>query len=168
MNGYRLWNGTGGTNQACIRETSSSDGWKCFFAPYVFRFIQNTRVFVLNSLYDSAQISGIFRLGCNPDKQGNCSKKQLDELQQYRDDMVKALDPVIKSQRDGIFATACYQHEESCQDFDWDGIHVNNVSQRQAFGDWYFNRTQPAHSKYIDVRWPDNQSCKLGVIHGPC
>jgi len=138
-----------------------------FFAQYVYPFIFNVPVFIINSLYDPTQLGGIYNLGCDPSVAGNCTNQQLDEMQSYRDDMVNTLAEVIDNGRDGLFATACYQHEESCKDFDWDGIIVNNTLMVNSFTSWY-TKTNPQLTKLIDVRWPNNPSCTLNANHGAC
>jgi len=139
-----------------------------FFAQYVYPFIFNVPIFIINSLYDPAQLGGtIYNLGCDPSVAGNCTDQQLDEMQSYRDDMVNTLAEVIDNGRDGLFATACYQHEESCKDFDWDGIIVNNTLMVNSFTSWY-TKTNPQLTKLIDVRWPNNPSCTLNANHGAC
>lgn len=92
-----------------------------FLCPIRLSYIKDARTSVLNSLYDSVQLHGILRLPC-PDESSSCTQQRLNQLQQF--------------QTRCLFVTACCEHEESCQDIDWDGIHVNGVSQRQAFGDW--------------------------------
>jgi len=139
-----------------------------FFAQYLYPFNFNIPVFVLNSLYDPAQLGGmIYNLDCDPSVAGNCTSQQLDQMQSYRDDMVTALTEVIDNNRDGLFATACYQHEESCQNFDWDGIQVNKTLMVDSFTNWYYH-TNPQLTKLIDIRWPNNPTCTLNATHGAC
>jgi len=166
--GPSLWNATSGTNQACISSYNPEEQWHCFFAQYVYPFISNVPTFVLNSLYDPSQLGGmIYNLGCDPSKAGNCTDQQLAEMQSYRDDMENTLAAVIDNPRDGLFATACYQHEESCQNFDWDGIKVNNTLMVQSFTNWYTQTNLPT-TKLIDIRWPNNPTCVLNANHGAC
>lgn len=61
--GLALWNST--LHPACVAATAAADRWQCLFAQYVWPFIE-TPVFVMNSLYDTAQLGLILQLGCTP------------------------------------------------------------------------------------------------------
>lgn len=163
-----LWNATGSLNAACVAAMPTEDSWKCFFPQYSYPFITSVPVYVLNSLYDSASLSFILQLGCTPNGSlpGTCNATQLAWMQAYHDALLAALAPVQANPRDGLFATACYQHEESCRDWDWDGVLVDGVLDRLNFEAWYFGLSSTA--KVVDGRWPSNPTCVYNLTHGGC
>lgn len=97
---YALHNTSGGSDADCVSHFSEADKWKClfaavrhgkhctnicykfhvFFLQYTFPFIK-TETFVLNSLYDTAQLAGILGLDCLPP---NCSDQQMKFFDNFR------------------------------------------------------------------------------------
>ena len=97
---HSLHNMSGGSNVDCIAHYSGVEEWKCVFAPvsqkrprvhassdgsalflqYTFPFIKRP-IFVLNSLYDTAQLSGILGLKCLPP---NCDADQMKYFENFR------------------------------------------------------------------------------------
>jgi len=167
--GPNLWNGSSGVNEACLSTYNADESWHCWMAQYVYPFISNVPIYIVNSLYDTYQTGSILQLGCDPSTAGSCSPAQLDLFQSYRDDFVSTLTEVIDNNRDGLFATACYQHEETCQNYDWDGIKVSGDLMVDGFSDWYYQLNEnPADNKLIDVRYPNNPTCTTDKPHGSC
>lgn len=60
--GFKAWNASGSTNDACEAAYGASDAWQCFFGQNVAKHVQ-TPMFVLNSKYDSWQ--GPALIGCS-------------------------------------------------------------------------------------------------------
>jgi len=165
--GSNLWNASG-VNDACLATYNPEEQWHCWMAQYTYPFLSNVPFFIINSLYDTYQTGNILQLGCNPSLPGNCSQTQLDEFQQYRDDFINVLSEVTDNERDGLFATGCYQHEETCKNYDWDGILIDKYFMVDAFTDWYFKIESSHNNVFIDVRWPNNPSCSEMLPHGGC
>eukprot|EP01001_Neometanema_parovale_P010484 NODE_6720_length_823_cov_67.655714_g6484_i0.p1 GENE.NODE_6720_length_823_cov_67.655714_g6484_i0~~NODE_6720_length_823_cov_67.655714_g6484_i0.p1 ORF type:complete len:106 (+),score=9.21 NODE_6720_length_823_cov_67.655714_g6484_i0:432-749(+) len=77
----------------------------------------------------------------------------------------------------GVFGTACFQHEESCRDFDFERITIDGQTPATAFTAWYgavtgvpgtATRDIPASKwVYFDGAWPSDTSCTSGH-HGGC
>ena len=65
--GPSLWNASiDGTNTACLAAYPAAEAWRCFFAQYVQPFNSGLRFFIMQSLYDSAQVRACVRArGCN-------------------------------------------------------------------------------------------------------
>ncbi|KAJ9468217.1 Pectin acetylesterase 8 [Diplonema papillatum] len=148
--GYALWNSTGALYPECL--SSVSEAYECLIPKNALPHVQSD-VFVLQSLYDSVQN------GCDTNSPG-CNAS-IAELRGYLQGNLTA----SKTSKTGIFATACRQHEESCQDFDWDDMTVAGVKMEAAFYDFYYNDDLTAR---FDVDWPNNPTCTVGVKHGSC
>lgn len=126
-------------------------------------------VFVMQSLYDSAQLGMEFVLGCDP--WTSCNASQLQSMQDYRVVLQARVEAgqAVFGQRDGAFMTACYQHEETCRDFDWYGIQIgpDSLTANQTFYNWYYKTGGPTRA--VDTLWPNNPTCQPpGVTHGSC
>lgn len=98
---FKMQNASAGVNQDCLKAQKPEDMWKCMFAPvstftsscciiydpppppfilqYTYSFIK-TPLFVLNSMYDTAQINSLFGLPCLPP---NCNRTYLEEFYDY-------------------------------------------------------------------------------------
>jgi len=80
-------------------------------------------------MVDSYHLGDILKVGCHlvGNTPGDCTPTQVQEIQQYRLDFAAQLAEVVVEGGhgySGLFATACYQHEESCRDGDFDGVQV--------------------------------------------
>jgi len=73
-----MQNCAGGVNQDCIKG-EMADPWKCFFPQYTEPYIKS-KLFALNSIYDTWQLGNILQLPCHPPK---CTEKQMKELENY-------------------------------------------------------------------------------------
>jgi hypothetical protein len=70
--------------------------------------------------------------------------------------------------RDGMFLTACYQHEESCRDCDFYGIVIDGQNNNNTFTNWY-GGGPTAGSRRIDGAWKSDATCApQGTNHGAC
>eukprot|EP01012_Entosiphon_sulcatum_P058231 TRINITY_DN8222_c0_g1_i1.p1 TRINITY_DN8222_c0_g1~~TRINITY_DN8222_c0_g1_i1.p1 ORF type:complete len:404 (+),score=63.47 TRINITY_DN8222_c0_g1_i1:21-1232(+) len=172
QSGLQTWNATDGLDQDCVayyrRQGGEQEVWRCLFAQYALPIIgQKLPFFIMNSLYDEASVGLILQLNCTPvfNGPGNCNAQQLQWLQDYRDSMLSALQHDAPKGT-GIFGTACYQHEESCKDVDWDGILVEKKSASQAFYEWYSGASSTV--QLFDGRWPNNPTCVNIPMHGAC
>lgn len=72
----------------------------------------------------------------------------------------------------GLFATACYQHEESCRDGDFDSVRVGGWTDRDNFEGWWVHSTSVgAGGDFVrlDGPWGSNPTCDYNITHhGSC
>jgi hypothetical protein len=162
-----LWNGTAASgNAACIAAKPASEAWQCWFAQYLFPYLgpplgTDVPLFILNSMYDTASLELILGLPCDP--WTNCDAAQLAIVQDFhwtlRANISAAL--AVFGPRDGAFATACLQHEESCRDFDFFGIAIGGQTPNSTFTSFYYGPRAAggAPTRQFDGLWPNNTSC---------
>jgi hypothetical protein len=86
-NTWTLANASGSFNPTCVAARDAP--LDCIF-PQNFAQYVTTPLHVTQSQYDSYQLSSILRLGCEPPK-GDCNASQTAQFQQYRVDMMGAL-----------------------------------------------------------------------------
>lgn len=169
--GPALWNATAGLNPACVSAVAPADVWKCAFAPYTAPF-NRVPTFVVNSLYDSAQLGIILQLPCASDI-AKCDPQQLAEVAKYRQAFMDAVKPVLAQPGTGCFLTACNQHEETCADGDWHGITVGGTVLSAAVPAWaaaaFAGGSTSTAFQFVDGVWPSNPTCPPhGARHGGC
>lgn len=145
---------------------------QCFFPQYMLPYI-NTPLFVLNAAYDSWQIKNILVPSeadpgrywqlCKLDIE-NCSSRQLEIMQGYRNEMLRQLTLVKNSTSGGMFINSCYAH---CQTEMQDLWHSPNSPRlysktiAETVADWFFNRTVV---KEIDCPFPCDSTCHNRVF----
>jgi len=130
---WGMFNSSGGANDACVNSYPEAEQWKCFFAQYTYPHIKSP-LFVWNSRFDSWQAGNILQLDCSPINPANkCNATQLQWLDNYGMEFMKAVAPVLQSQKDGYYLDACYYHTGS----DWSGVLINKLTVGQAFAKWY-------------------------------
>ncbi|KAL4274395.1 hypothetical protein AHAS_Ahas20G0002900 [Arachis hypogaea] len=126
--------------------TSKYGAGLCFFPQYVVQDIA-TPIFVVNAAYDSWQIRNILIPGmadphgswqnCRDDI-GNCTPDQLDAVQGFREDFIKALSGVQNSPSKGMFIDSCYIHCQTEMQESWfktDAPQLANTTIAKAVGD---------------------------------
>ncbi|KAL2920689.1 Pectin acetylesterase 9 [Bienertia sinuspersici] len=142
----------------------------CFFPQHALSYIKNP-VFVLNTAYDVWQFHNILVPSSADRRQQEwkyckydittCTDSQIDTLQDYRQEMLKALYPFYKhSTSGGMFINSCFAHCQSESQGTWldvDSPRVRKQTIAEAVGDWYFERKE---SKLVDCAYPCNPSCK--------
>jgi hypothetical protein len=81
-------------------------------------------MFILQSLYDTANLGICFQMGCN--LYTSCNAAEVAAIDQYHLDLLHEVQGAVGNfpARDGVFLTSCYQHEESCRFRDWFGITI--------------------------------------------
>lgn len=145
---------------------------QCFFPQYMLPYI-NTPLFVLNAAYDSWQIKNILVPSeadpgrywqlCKLDIE-NCSSRQLEIMQGYRNEILRQLTLVKNSTSGGMFINSCYAH---CQTEMQDLWHSPNSPRlysktiAETVADWFFNRTVV---KEIDCPYPCDSTCHNRVF----
>ncbi|XP_038050931.1 pectin acetylesterase 8-like [Patiria miniata] len=154
---YNMQNASGSLNKACLAAMSPQDKWKCFFAEYTYPYI-STPLFIINSAYDYWQQWFILDLRCHPIE---CPDK-LKYLTRHYTIFIHEINQVYHHPGDGMFISSCYAHTQAVLDKTWSTYAVGGKSTREAFSDWYFARTTPAESRYVDcyTNYDCNPSCK--------
>eukprot|EP00850_Spirogloea_muscicola_P007831 SM000040S14843 [mRNA] locus=s40:781462:785148:+ [translate_table: standard] len=146
---YYMQGANAGANEACLADKAAEDQYQCFFAQYTLPYIK-TPTFVLNSNYDSWSLVHILApASADPDGSrlraclshlDSCTEQQLNRLQGFRSSMLDAIAPVTGPHHHGAFAFSCIEHCTLYNDEWWSRLRVSNVSLRDAFGDWFFER----------------------------
>ena len=77
---FKMQNCVGGVNQDCVKDyTAKGEDWRCFFPQYTEPYIKS-KLFALNSQYDTWQLGNILQLPCNPPK---CTAEQMKLLENF-------------------------------------------------------------------------------------
>lgn len=155
--------------QSC---TSKMKPGLCFFPQNMAQGIQ-TPLFLINTAYDSWQIKNILAPGV-ADPHGTwhdcktaitkCSSSQLQTMQGFRLDFLKALNQVGSSTSKGYYINSCYAHCQTGMQETWlraDSPVLDGKTIAKAFGDWYFDRSP---FKKIDCPYPCDKTCHNRVF----
>jgi hypothetical protein len=172
--GPQFWNASArALDKDCLASYAPAEQYQCTLTDGVYATAlapgKVYGVFLMQSLYDSAQLGMEYDLGCNPFT--TCNASQLELMQGYRATFQARIEAgqAVLGERDGHFMTACYQHEESCRDLDWYGIRVGaaGITANDTFYNWYYATGGP--TRVVDGAWPNNPTCApQGVKHGGC
>lgn len=95
-----------------------------------------TPFFMSQDLDDSWQMTNIYQLPCQPFVPGNCSAAQHVLLDSYRQDMLKALQPLLSSPTNGGFLSTCVQHCHQNIDTCWLQSLVQAQNLQDSFVSW--------------------------------
>ncbi|CAI8588353.1 unnamed protein product [Vicia faba] len=144
----------------------------CFFPQYVVSQIA-TPIFFINAAYDSWQIKNILAPGvadphgrwhsCKMDI-NNCSSNQLDLMQGFRSQFLRALTVLGNSPTKGMFIDSCYAHCQTEMQETWfrsDSPLLAKTTIAKAVADWFYER-RLFHQ--IDCPYPCNPSCHNRVF----
>lgn len=140
----------------------------CMFPQYFLKYI-TTPLFILNTAYDVYQFHHAL-VPPSADTRGHwnrcklsiasCNTRQLDILQDFRQDMLVALlSSRIYSRRGGMFINSCFAHCQSESQDTWfarDSPQIHSKTIAEAVGDWYFSRNT---SLLIDCAYPCGTCC---------
>ena len=86
---FKMQNSTGGVNQKCIEQYSSTnETWKCLLIQDAEPFT-SSRLFALNSIYDSWQLANILQLPCKPP---DCDPRYMEAVEEYGKVRFRAVD----------------------------------------------------------------------------
>nr|GMD92240.1 pectin acetylesterase 8-like [Ipomoea batatas] len=148
-----LHNSTGALPKACVDRMKSSgrEEYLCMFPQYIVGDIK-TPLLVMATAYDSYQINeSLSNSFYQAIKEVKISPTQYKVLQDFR---LQFLDVVRKTtdklSRGGLFINNCFTHTQlTFQGWDNPVFGVNNKTDTQVIGDWYFGRR--CHIQEIDA-----------------
>lgn len=163
---FGIIDGYKGLHRRCL-ERFFDEPSKCLF-PENYADIISSRVFALNSFYDSSETSATLRLDCCPGgcrgRAPACTGRELQLFEALRGQHAKAWAPLIAKNGSGIWASSCVAHTMSWNrwtDLDWEvpansGNTMAAVVSRWLEGDDSDGR----HFVYEDpVSWPEDRPC---------
>ncbi|GAY32714.1 hypothetical protein CUMW_281370, partial [Citrus unshiu] len=160
----------GSANHLPASCTSRLSPGLCFFPENVAGQIK-TPLFIINSAYDSWQITNIL-VPDDADPKGTwscckvdiktCSSTQLQTMQGFRVQFLNALSELGNSSSRGMLIDSCYTHCRTEYQEAWlsaDSPVLDKTSIAKAVGDWYYDRSP---FQKIDCPYPCNplpESC---------
>ncbi|XP_059315875.1 pectin acetylesterase 8-like [Lycium ferocissimum] len=128
----------------------------CFFPQNVAQQIK-TPLFLVNAAYDSWQIKNWHNCKLDILK---CSSAQLQTIQAFRTEFLKALNSLGPSSTRGYYINSCYAHCQTGTQETWlrdDSPKLAGTTIAKAVGDWYYDRKR---FQSIDCPYPCNKTCK--------
>lgn len=147
--------------------TSKMDPTSCFFPQNLVANIK-TPMFLLNAGYDVWQIqASLVTQAADPQgdwkdckaSHAKCNPSQIQFLQDFRSQMLNAINVFSKSKQNGLFINSCFAHCQSERQDTWfapDSPVVAKKAIAVSVGDWFFDRTDV---KAIDCAYPCDNSC---------
>ncbi|KAK1430795.1 hypothetical protein QVD17_13810 [Tagetes erecta] len=125
---------------------------QCFYPQFTMPYI-NTPIFIVNSAYDTWQVSNMFATNesdpngeftkCKNDL-NECSATQLKRLQDFRSDFLGTISSVIKSSAEGMFINTCYAHCQTDQST-WFAKATSKLDDKtiaEAVDDWFNDKSE--------------------------
>ncbi|CAL9245433.1 unnamed protein product [Arabidopsis halleri] len=148
--------------------TNHLDPTSCFFPQNLVSDIK-TPMFLLNTAYDSWQIQeslapptaapgGIWK-ACKSDH-SRCNSSQIQFFQEFRTQMVLAVNSFSNSDQNGLYINSCFAHCQTERQDTWfaqDSPQLNGKRVVESVGDWYFDRAK--NVKAIDCPYPCDTTC---------
>jgi hypothetical protein len=140
---YTLYNSYVDESCRAAYESRGQSAAACLLSNYSLPYI-DAELFVVQSLTDRAILTG----------HDHWNEKYIDKaeersfMRELQDNMSVALAPLadMRNPKTGIFAVACYTHTG----FTNTAPKINNLTYRQAFGNFFHQRTPPEQYKLID------------------
>ncbi|KAJ0620429.1 putative pectinacetylesterase/NOTUM [Helianthus annuus] len=129
--------------------------------PYI-----NTPIFIVNSAYDTWQVSNMFATNesdpkgeftkCKNDL-NECSTTQLKRLQDFRSDFLGSVSSVTKSSTEGMFINTCYTHCQTDQST-WFGNATSKLDDKtiaEGVDDWFYDKSefQKTDTEHVDPHY---------------
>lgn len=147
--------------------TSQLDPTSCFFPQNLVANIK-TPMFLLNAAYDAWQVQSSlappmadphgYWSDCKSDH-AHCNSSQIRFFQDFRNQMLNAVEVFSKSNENGLFINSCFAHCQSERQDTWyadDSPRIGDKGIAKSVGDWYFDR---AVLKGIDCPYPCDKTC---------
>ena len=144
-----------GVNRNCVASLPENEHWKCLFPQYSVKYVRS-KIYIVNSLYDSWQIFNILGIECSTHVE-DCSEEDLESIMKYKSTTVKALRPVRKNLHMGLYALSCLQHGETMITERWNKIKVKGHSISTSFVAWM--KDQGKRLLIDSDDYPNNKSC---------
>ncbi|KAK9161895.1 hypothetical protein Syun_008236 [Stephania yunnanensis] len=147
--------------------TSHLDPTSCFFPQNLIANIK-TPTFLLNAAYDAWQVqASLAPPSADPHgywhecrmNHARCSPSQIQFLQGFRIEMLKAIRGFSMSRQNGLFINSCFAHCQTERQDTWfsdSSPLIRNKGIAESVGDWYFDRTGV---KEIDCPYPCDRTC---------
>lgn len=141
--------------------------WKCLYPQYFADLIQ-TPLMVLNSFYDSSELSATLRLHCCPGGCGSasptCKGRDLELFKELRSQHSRAWAGLAANRRSGVWAISCVTHTMSWNhwtDSSWEVPAKSGNTMAAVVGRWLAgNNSDQKNWLYEDpVAWPGNGPC---------
>mmetsp|Transcript_87301 Transcript_87301/g.211784 ORF Transcript_87301/g.211784 Transcript_87301/m.211784 type:complete len:459 (-) Transcript_87301:22-1398(-) len=140
---FDVSNGYTSLHSACLQRFPA-ESWKCLF-PENYADLLQTRMFVINTLYDSSEISYTLRLKCCPGGCGGsyptCSAAEMNILEALRWRHAVEWTPLVSKKGNGVWAPACIDHTVTAKkwtDQSWEVPANSGVTQAAAVQKWLF------------------------------
>lgn len=165
-----LFNVSGGYSSlhaGCL-DKYKSEPWRCLFPEY-FADLMETRLFILNSLYDSSEITYSLGLDCCPGDcpywKRACTPSEMQLYEKLRLGHLEAWKDVVRRPGNGVWAIACIDHTLGWgrwTDTDWEvpGSSGHTMAAAvQRWLDWPAGNDPPSLVFEDLVSWPDNRPC---------
>lgn len=139
----------------------------CFFPQHLIASVK-TPLFLVNTAYDSWQIQASLAPH-SADPQGYwydcklnhavCSDWQLQFLQGFRNQMLKAIEGFSRLKKNGFFINSCFAHCQTERQDTWFANNSPRIGTKgiaESVGNWYFDRVD---IKAIDCPYPCDNTC---------
>lgn len=167
---YNLTGGYADLHGGCLQRFPHSP-WKCLF-PENYADLISARLFVLNSLYDSSEITYTLRLDCCPGGCGGsppvCKGRELQLFEALRQQHIRAWAPLVSKSGNGMWAPACVEHIMACGKWTspaWEVPAGSGNTMAAVVSRWLSrNNTDGRNFTYQDnAAWPQNRPCSSTV-----
>lgn len=139
----------------------------CFFPQHLIGTVK-TPLFLVNAAYDTWQVlASLAPPSADPrgywsrcrKNHAYCTAPQINFLQDFRYQMLRALTSFSRSSKDGLFINSCFSHCQTERQDTWFAPvspHIRNKGIAESVGNWYFNR---GGAKAIDCPYPCDNTC---------
>ena len=157
----------GSVNDACLAaHQPTGDAFKCFMAEYTLPHVV-TPYYMTQDLVDTWQLQNILLLPCQPWVAGSCNATALAWMEAYRQDMLRALAPLLSSPTNGGFLTSCVQHCHQNNDPCWTKSLVANQTLAESFAAWYSGGSS-LQRLVVDGPFGSDKACFCTPYQGGC
>ncbi|XP_071730471.1 pectin acetylesterase 8-like [Rutidosis leptorrhynchoides] len=131
--------------------TSKMKPGLCLYPQYAMPHI-STPIFILNSAYDTWEVSNILAIG-DADPNGEftkcktnltqCSTDQIKRLEEFRSEFLGAVSEAGKPSSRGMFINTCYIHCQSETQSMWLGsTKLDDKTIAEGVGEWFYDKSE--------------------------
>jgi len=162
---FEVGNGTRSLNERCLARYPEEQS-KCLFPEY-FPDLIESRMFVINSFYDSSETYYTLRLSCCPGGCGGkypaCSGRDMYLFGAMRQQHMAGWAPLVNRTGNGVWAVACPTHTmawDHWTDPEWEVPARSGYTMASAVGEWLSGAERERSYVHQDeVAFPDNAPC---------